>query len=933
MNNTSLRALRALVLATASLFIFQPVALADPPARLFSGLNDQPRNSLPEHAMNAPGLRGRLNPGALARSRLMVTLPGGRSAVARQLRHVQADNRLTWVGEFDGQPGTVVSLTVRNGIVGGFLDDGERIYEVTWDGAGFHSVYEIDADALPDFGHPPLPEEVGGGDTGGSAPPAAAASIVQDLLVVYTPASRNRWGGSDPTPVENRIISAVEAANQAYQNSALDLQLNIVYLDEIAYTESGDMGVSLDHLRLTSDGNLDSAHTLRDQYGADLVALITEDSNYCGIAYVMTSDSTSFAPWAVGVTYSSCLTNQTLAHEIGHNQGNMHDRPNSSNSGVFAYSYGFRRCLTDGTGFRTVMSYSCSGGTRVNHFSNPDVTYNGFATGIDHDVDPANSADAVRSMAITAPTVAAFRSSAASTPPADPSSLGASAPTHDRVDLNWSDNAGDETGFRIERSTDGSSFSQIATLGANASSYSDTGRAASTLYYYRVRAYNGAGNSGYSNVASATTQAPPPPPATPGSFSASAVSGSRIDLGWSDVADEAGYRLERADDAGGPFDEIADLPSGATSYSDSSLELGVEYHYRLFAYNGSGNSDAAGPVSARTLTFSDAYAQSSSVSQGSMAGSVSNTRDDDGSTHRLTEAESGGKPSRRTSRAQATWQFSVSPGMTMSLHANAWVTGDLGEDSFDFEYSVNGSGYTPLFMVDSGDSTATYMASLPASTSGTVSVRATDTDRGQGARSLETLHVDQLMIRTESDPSATPPAAPSGVNATAASHSLVQLDWTDNAGDESGFRVERSTDGSNWSAVGTAAAGQTSYDDSDGLSASATYYYRVAAFNGAGNSGWASSNAVTTPAAPAGPSLNASGYKVKGRQNADLSWTGAAGNVEIFRNGSQVGTSSSAGDGSGSYTDNIGAKGGGTYDYEVCDAGTSVCSNTARVVF
>jgi hypothetical protein len=134
------------------------------------------------------------------------------------------------------------------------------------------------------------------------------------------------------------------------------------------------------------------------------------------------------------------------------------------------------------------MSYSCSGGTRVNHFSNPDVTYNGFATGIDHDVDPANSADAVRSMAITAPTVAAFRASAASTPPADPSSLGASAPTHDRVDLSWSDNAGDETGFRVERSTDGSSFSQIATLGANASSYSDTGRAASTLYYYRVRA-------------------------------------------------------------------------------------------------------------------------------------------------------------------------------------------------------------------------------------------------------------------------------------------------------------------------------------------------------------------------------------------------------------------------------------------------------------
>jgi len=224
------------------------------------------------------------------------------------------------------------------------------------------------------------------------------------------------------------------------------------------------------------------------------------------------------------------------------------------------------------------------------------------------------------------------------------------------------------------------------------------------------------------------------------------------------------------------------------------------------------------------------------------------------------------------------------------------------------------------------------MASLPASTSGTVTVRATDSDRSQGARSLETLHVDQLMIRTESDPNASPPAAPGSVGATAASHALVQLDWTDNSGDESGFRVERSTDGSNWTSVGATPAGQISYDDSDGVSAATTYYYRVAAFNGAGNSGWSSSNAVTTPAAPAGPSLSASGYKVKGRQAVDLSWSGATGSVDILRDGSQVDTSGSS-NGSGSYTDNIGVKGGGTYDYEVCDAGTSVCSNTARVVF
>ena len=55
---------------------------------------------------------------------------------------------------------------------------------------------------------------------------------------------------------------------------------------------------------------------------------------------------------------------------------------------------------------------------------------------------------------------------------------------------------------------------------------------------------------------------------------------------------------------------------------------------------------------------------------------------------------------------------------------------------------------------------ALVLGGIVATTSGTVTVRATDSDRSQGARSLETLHVDQLMIRTESDPNASPPAAP-----------------------------------------------------------------------------------------------------------------------------------------------------------------------------
>src|SRR5690606_29048847 len=93
-------------------------------------------------------------------------------------------------------------------------------------------------------------------------------------------------------------------------------------------------------------------------------------------------------------------------------------------------------------------------------------------------------------------------------PPASPSGLAATAVSSSRIDLAWSDNSDDESGFRIERSTNGSDWSQIATVGANVKSYSATGLSASTTYYFRVRAYNAAGHSGYSNVSTATTEDP-----------------------------------------------------------------------------------------------------------------------------------------------------------------------------------------------------------------------------------------------------------------------------------------------------------------------------------------------------------------------------------------------------------------------------------------
>ena len=96
-------------------------------------------------------------------------------------------------------------------------------------------------------------------------------------------------------------------------------------------------------------------------------------------------------------------------------------------------------------------------------------------------------------------------------PPADPSSLAATAISSSQINLTWTDNSNNETGFKIERRTGlVGAYAQIATVGVNVVSYSSTVLTANTTYYYRVRSYSAAGNSGYCTEANATTLPLPP---------------------------------------------------------------------------------------------------------------------------------------------------------------------------------------------------------------------------------------------------------------------------------------------------------------------------------------------------------------------------------------------------------------------------------------
>jgi hypothetical protein len=442
----------------------------------------------------------------LASARYRIDLfPDTRLVAERERIVVQGRRQTVWAGHLENEPHSEVILAMRRGVLSGMLrrENGE-LFRIDYAGKGRHRVRQLDPDRVPAHSHPLRAAAAG------SRRPAAAALApdnpaplsVVDLMVVYTPAAKARAGGA--TAIRAKIDGAVAAANQAYLNSGIDMQLRLVHAAEVAYTESGDMQRTLKDLRGSIDGKMDAVHQWRNQFGADQVALVSTDANYCGIAYQMSGTSSSFAAYAFAVVHDdsryACLANQTLAHELGHNQGNAHDRASSSIPGVFPYSYGHRVCQSGG--FRTIMAYPCSGATRVSYFANPSLTWNGQALGIDPDIDPARSAADAWSMETIRTTVAGWRKAVVSASGAMktaageiPQSLAAEATGPDRILLHWPDLGGDEAGYRIERSLDLADWREIANLPAGTAEFLDTGLAPETRYHYRVSSYNGNGGS------------------------------------------------------------------------------------------------------------------------------------------------------------------------------------------------------------------------------------------------------------------------------------------------------------------------------------------------------------------------------------------------------------------------------------------------------
>ena len=233
-----------------------------------------------------------------------------------------------------------------------------------------------------------------------------------DLLVIYPTAVKNKIGSEESTIAE--ITKAVADSNLCFRNSRVALQLRLVHCEESSYSPTGNLDVDLDRLTNKNDGFLDNVHTLRDQYGADIVTLLSTDSSSGGLAKTLTFPSLKFADSAFNV----CVWDQigapgyTLAHEIGHNLGCLHNREDvtdlteSSNYDYGQFAYG-KRWFSGSEGYKTVMSYNDTDQTFKNsipYFSNPAVSYLGTTTGNE------NSENNALALNLSAPYASNFRS-------------------------------------------------------------------------------------------------------------------------------------------------------------------------------------------------------------------------------------------------------------------------------------------------------------------------------------------------------------------------------------------------------------------------------------------------------------------------------------------------------------------------------------------
>ncbi|MCF7891201.1 fibronectin type III domain-containing protein [Candidatus Bipolaricaulota bacterium] len=349
--------------------------------------------------------------------------------------------------------------------------------------------------------------------------------------------------------------------------------------------------------------------------------------------------------------------------------------------------------------------------------------------------------------------------------PAPPRELSSKALSPSKIKLTWTDNSDNEEGFRIYRNG-----SEIATVGENVTSFTDTGLDGNTNYSYQVASYNPGGESSLSDSLTITT--PVQVPNSPGSLSSETLSPTEVKLTWKDNSDnEDGFRIYRNGE------KIAELDPNTTTYTDSGLTGDTEYIYKVSSFNKAGESGLTSGLKTETpVDFPSSPEQL------------------------ITEALS-------SSKVKLTWKDSSDNEDGFRIYRNGTRIAAVDSDTTSYVHRNLESGTRYCYEV--------------------VAFNSSGESEGTNRNCSMTLQ--------------STPSVPGKLKATPLDPNSIKLTWIDNSDNEDGFIIYR-----NGKRIATVEPDTTNYIDT-GLDDNTSYSYEITAYNDSGESGFASSGTVKTP--------------------------------------------------------------------------------------
>jgi gliding motility-associated-like protein len=397
-----------------------------------------------------------------------------------------------------------------------------------------------------------------------------------------------------------------------------------------------------------------------------------------------------------------------------------------------------------------------------------------------------------------------------------PSDLNGEVENDNALKLTWTDNSNNEQGFAIEKSTDGTNFTNLTTVAANTTTFTETNFNPAALAFYRVSATHSSGNSTYSNVFSTAVLA------TPGVVINKIYNATSTSDGNADAIEllvtENNFDLRNL--------IVKDAEDNLTR------DAGGKYQFNNIPFWA--NLRAGTTIVLRRMGSLDAgYAEDTDASDFTLDLIMDNTA-------YFTAVHLNGHRFNITNTDMVVIKSGDKDGFDNVIHAFATNNGGAASSLY---HSVNAPNLVSPSITGTGSfQYPTNPDKNISDYNGLKAAASSDPNQGWGVGFGQN-NIDYITYLRNI---ALFPA-PTNLVATVAGATTVNLTWVDNSTNEDGFQIERSLNGTNFTLLTTVAANATSYEDNSVIAAT-TYYYRVRAIAGTLNSVYTNRADVTAGA-------------------------------------------------------------------------------------